>query len=58
MRTTVVAGGELKAAMKARVLSGGRSGEVLASGKGPGGRGGDGDLDGVLHDDAAATATA
>lgn len=40
----------------ARVLSGGRSGEVLASGKGPGGRGGDGDPDGVLHDDAAAGA--
>ena len=42
----------------ARVLSGGRSGEVQATAKAPGGRGRDGGHGGVLDDDAAVTAPA
>ena len=39
-------------------MSDGRSGETPAKATGPGGRGGDGGPGWVLHDDAAATATA
>ena len=56
--TTVAAGDEVRAAVNVRVLLDGFSGGAPATRRGSGGRCGDGELGGVLHDDAAATTAA
>ena len=58
LRMTVATGGELEAAEKVRLLSDDGSGDAPMTWRGSGGRGCDGGLGGVLHDDAAATAAA